>query len=304
MKNLIRVGTRGSKLAVIQSAEVVEGLKRVAPNLKYEIVKIHTKGDKMHELGTVIDAKRLFTQEIDEALTQGKIDIAIHSMKDLTTDSSEEISIVAVPKRSNPHDAIVSRDRRKLSQLPPGSKVGTSSPRRKSQILATRGDLQVVDIHGNVDTRISKLNRGDPDALILAVAGLDRLKLDRYVSEILQTNIMIPAVGQGALAVQARNNDQEVKELVSKIDHPSTRREIDAERAFARKLGADCRTSIAAHARSDSKKLAIEGMVASPDGRLLLRGRVISDSPNSNSIGEELAKSLLDKGAQTILEAP
>ncbi|HKM79121.1 MAG TPA: hydroxymethylbilane synthase [Candidatus Bathyarchaeia archaeon] len=303
MKSLVRIGTRGSRLAIVQTTEIIEDLKRVVPNVKYEIVQIRTKGDTMHELGTVVDVKSLFTQEIEEALIEGRIDIAVHSMKDLTTDTSDGITIAAVPKRNNPHDVLVSREKRKLSQLQPGARIGTSSPRRKSQLLAARGDLQIVDMRGNVDTRLRKLTSGDADAIVLAAAGLERLNLNRYATEIIRTSLMIPAVGQGALAVQSRENDQEIKELVIKIDHPFTRREIEAERAFAKKLGANCRTPIAAYARSDSSRLTVEGMVASPSGRMLVRGRITSDNANSGNIGEKLAKSLLDKGAQAVLEA-
>ncbi|HMK83333.1 MAG TPA: hydroxymethylbilane synthase [Candidatus Bathyarchaeia archaeon] len=303
MKNIIRIGTRGSRLAIVQTTEVIEDLKRVVPDVKCEIVRIQTKGDTMHELGTGVDVKSLFTQEIEEALIEGRIDIAVHSMKDLTTNTSDGITIAAVPKRNNPHDVLVSRENRKLSQLQPGARVGTSSPRRRAQLLAARGDLQIVDMRGNVDTRLRKLSSGDADAIILAAAGLERLNLSRYATEIVRTSLIIPAVGQGALAVQSRENDQEIKELVIKIDHPFTRREIEAERAFAKKLGANCRTPIAAYARSDSSRLTVEGMVASPSGRMLVRGRITSDNANSGNIGEELAESLLDKGAQAVLEA-
>lgn len=303
MKSRILVGTRGSQLALAQATEVIKDLKRVVPILKCEIVPIRTRGDKMHELGTTFEGKSLFTQEIEEALVQGRIDIAVHSMKDLTTDPLNGITITAVPKRANSHDALVSREKKRISQLQPGSRIGTSSPRRKSQLLAARGDLQIVDIHGNLDTRLRKLSTGDYDAIIVAAAGLERLSLIRHVTEILPTNLMLPAVGQGALAVQSRDDDQETKELLIKIDHPCTRREIEAERAFAKRLGADCRTPIAAYARSDSSKLSVEGMVASPNGRMLVRGRITSDNPNSSKIGEELAKSLLDKGAKAVLEA-
>jgi len=303
MKNIIRIGTRGSRLAIVQTTEVIEDLKRVVPDVKCEIVRIRTKGDTMHELGTGVDVKSLFTQEIEEALIEGRIDIAVHSMKDLTTNTSDGITIAAVPKRNNPHDVLVSRENRKLSQLQPGARVGTSSPRRRAQLLAARGDLQIVDMRGNVDTRLRKLSSGDADAIILAAAGLERLNLSRYATEIVRTSLIIPAVGQGALAVQSRENDQEIKELVIKIDHPFTRREIEAERAFAKKLGANCRTPIAAYARSDSSRLTVEGMVASPSGRMLVRGRITSDNANSSNIGEELAESLLDKGAQAVLEA-
>jgi hydroxymethylbilane synthase len=303
MKSVIRIGTRGSQLALAQTREVIEYLKRGTHDVRYEVVQIRTRGDKMHEVGTAIERKSLFTEEIDEALIQGRIDIAVHSMKDLTTDPSDGITMAAVPKRRNPHDVLVSRERRKFSQLRPGARIGTSSPRRKSQLLAARGDLQIVDMRGNVDTRIRKLKSGEYDAIILAAAGLERLNLSRYVTEVIRPSLMLPAVGQGALAVQSRDDDKEVKDLVIKIDHVFTRREVEAERAFAKTLGADCRTPIAAYARSDSSGLAVEGMVASPNGRMLVRGCITSHNPDASEVGEELAQSLLDKGAQAVLEA-
>jgi hydroxymethylbilane synthase len=304
MKNRLRIGTRGSQLALAQTNEVIEYLKRVTPNLTFEIIQIRTRGDKMRELDTkVVEGKSLFTQEIEEALVQDQIDLAVHSMKDLTTDPSARIVIAAVPKRANAHDVLISRDKRKFSQLQPGARIGTSSLRRKSQLLAARGDLKIVDMNGNVDTRLRKLASGDCDALVLAAAGLERLHMDRHVAEVLPTRVMLPAVGQGALAIQSRDDNQEIKDLIAKIDYPATRREVEAERAFAKKLGANCRTPIAAYARSDSSRLTIEGLVASPSGRMLVRGRVTSDDPDSSKIGQELAESLLDKGAEAVLEA-
>jgi hydroxymethylbilane synthase len=255
----------------------------------------------MHELDT-IEGKGIFTKEIEEALIQGRVDIAVHSMKDLSVDLSANVTIAAVPKRGNPHDVLVSREKKRFSQLPSGARVGTSSPRRKAQLLAARGDLEIVYIHGNVDTRFRKLASGAYDAIVVAAAGLERLHLDHKATEVLPTNLMLPAIGQGALAVQSRKGNREITELVIKIDHPITRSEIEAERAFGKKLGANCRTPIAAYAKSDSSKLTIEGMVSSPNGRMLVRGRLTSDNTDSSQIGEELAKSLLDKGAEALLE--
>ena len=302
MKNNVRVGTRGSQLALAQTNEVIEYFKRVIPSLRFDVIRIRTRGDNMRQLDTKVEGKSLFTQEIEEALVQDQIDIAVHSMKDLTTDLSPRIVIAAVPKRASAFDVLVSRDERRFSQLQPGARIGTSSLRRRSQLLAARGDLRIVDMNGNVDTRLRKLANGDCDALVLAAAGLERLQMERYVAEVLPTRIMLPAVGQGALAIQSRNDNREIRELIAKIDDPTSRREVEAERAFAKKLGATCRTPIAAYARSDSSRLTIEGIVASPNGRMLVRGRVISDNPDSSKIGEELAMSLLDKGAGAILE--
>jgi len=302
MRTRILVGTRASQLALAQTNQVIEEMRLAVSGLKCNVISIRTKGDKMHQLGTSVEGKGVFTKELEEALIEGRIDIAIHSMKDLTIDSSTGITIGAVPKRADPHDVLISREKKRLAQLPPGSRIGTSSPRRKSQLLAARGDLEVVDIHGNVETRLRKLASGAYDAIVVAAAGLARLQLRGSATEVLPTNLMLPAVGQGALAIQSRNGDQEIIDLIAKIDDPQTRRETDAERAFAKKVGGNCKTPIAAYARAESTKLTIEGMIASPNGRMLVRGRVTSDNRKSAQIGEELARSLLDKGAEALLE--
>ena len=302
MRTRIRVGTRASELALAQTNQAIEELRRAVSGLNCDVIPIRTKGDRMHNIGTSVERKDVFTKEIEEALIEDKIDVAIHSMKDLTVDLPPGIAIAAVPKRANPHDVLISREKMRLMQLPAGSRIGTSSPRRRSQLLAARGDLEMIDIHGNVETRLRKLTNGTCDAIILAAAGLERLHLEHETAEVLPTNLMLPAIGQGALAIQSRNSDQEIIELFTKIDHSITRREIEAERAFAKKLGGNCRTPIAAYARGYSSKLTIDGMIASLDGRMLVRGRVTSDNPKSIQVGEELASSLLDKGAEALLE--
>lgn len=302
MRARIRVGTRASQLALAQTNQVIEELRRTVSGLKCDIIPIRTKGDRMHEIGTAVEGKDIFTKEIEAALIEDKVDVAIHSMKDLTVDLPPGITIAAVPKRANPHDVLISREKRRFIQLPAGSRIGTSSPRRRSQLLAARGDLELVDIRGNVESRLRKLTSGAYDAIILAGAGLERLHLEHEATEVLPTDLMLPAIGQGALAIQCRDSDKEIIELLIKIDHSVTRREIEAERAFAKKLGGNCRTPIAAYAKSYSSKLTIDGMIASLNGRMLVRSRVISDNPKSIQVGEELARSLLDKGAAALLE--
>jgi len=304
MRNRLLVGTRGSALALAQANQVIFAVKKVAPNLKFEIVSVHTKGDEIHDLGTTDAAgKSLFTKEIEEALSAEKIDIAVHSMKDLTTDLLGGLTIAAVPERADPRDVLISRNSTKFSNLPARARVGTSSPRRKSQLLAARSDLEVVDMQGNVDTRLRKLRGSEYDAIVLAAAGLIRLGLERNATEYLSTNTMLPAVGQGALAVEARRDDTEVKELLSKIDHEPTRIAVAAERAFARKLGADCRTPIAAYARNESGKLVIDGLVATRNGKMLVRSRAISENASPENVGQKLAEILLSRGATAVLEA-
>lgn len=304
MRPVIHVGTRASALALAQTNEVITALKRLATTVRCDVVPIRTKGDEMHDFGSsTIDNKSVFTKEIEESLIEEKIDLAVHSMKDLTTEMTKRLVIGAIPKRENPRDVLISRGKAKFAELKPGARVGTSSARRKAQLLAARGDFNVIETHGNVDTRLRKLDRGECDAIVLAAAGLVRLGLDKRATEYLSPDLMLPAVGQGALAIQVREDDAEIRELVSQIDHSETRRAVEAERGFAGKLGADCRTPIAAYARVEVAKLVIDGMVASPDGRKLVRTRMVSDGPNAARIGEELAESLLTKGAMTILEA-
>lgn len=304
MKDRIIVGTRESPLALSQTNDVVEVLKRLLPNVRCEIVKIRTKGDKMHDSGIApVEGKSMYTEEIEMALTKGEIDVAIHSMKDLTTDLQNDLVIAAVPERVNPRDVLVSRRKIKFGELPAGARVGTSSPRRKSQLLAARGDLEIINMHGNVDTRLRKLKEGEYDAIVLAAAGLIRLGLEKHATEFLSTEVMLPAVGQGALAVETRANDDAVRKLLSQIDHEPSRRAVEAERVFARRLGATCHTPIAAYARIESRKFVIDGMVATPSGSMLIRSRAVSDAPNANKIGEELAETLLSKGAEALLEA-
>ncbi len=304
MKPHVVIGTRGSSLARAQTNQIVESLKKISPNTRYEVITIKTQGDKMHDIGTsAVEGKSLFTKEIENALTKRKVDVAVHSMKDLTTEIPAGLVIAAVPERVNPRDVLVSRKKEKFAHLPGGARVGTSSARRKAQLLAARGDLEIVDMHGNVDTRLRKLQDGAYDAIVLAAAGLIRLGLEKYATEFLSTEVMLPAVGQGALALQSRDDDFETRDLLSKLNHEPTRSAVEAERAFAQRLGANCRTPIAAYARFEAGNLTMDGMVAAPTGRMLLRSRIVSDNPNAGKVGEELAESLLKKGAGIVLEA-
>ena len=300
----IRVGSRSSVLALAQTKLVVELLKKHAPTLHYRIVPIQTSGDTLHEkAGATYDNKSLFTKEIEQSLLNEEVDMAVHSMKDLTTDLPKGLAITAVPERADHRDVLISRSKRKLEQLPGGARIGTSSPRRQTQLLAARSDLQIVDMHGNVDTRLRKLRSGHCDAIILAAACLDRLGLEQHITQLLSTEIMLPAVGQGALAIQSRENDGGIRDILSHVEHGPTRRAIEAERAFARRLGANCRTPIAAYAKITGEKLSIDGLVGSLDGRKVMRGRLASDNPDASKVGEELAHSLIRQGAQLVLEA-
>lgn len=298
------VGTRGSPLALAQANQVIDSLRKYSPTIRYEVVPIRTRGDEPQDLGTIpVEGKSIYTKEIEEALIERQVDIAIHSMKDLTTDPPTGLVIGAVPDRADPRDVLISRNEEKFDRLQPRARIGTSSPRRKAQLVAARADLEILDIRGNVETRLRKLEKGQYDALVLAAAGLIRLGLERRITEYLATETMLPAVGQGALAIHRREDDHEMRQLLSNIDDGPTRRAVEAERAFARRLGADCRTPVAAYARTESGKLVIDGMVAAESGKMLVRNRIVSDHPDAEKVGEELAQDLLNKGAATVLEA-
>ena len=304
MNRQILIGSRGSALALAQADEVIKSLRQVAPEVVCRVVPIKTKGDKLHESREgEFEGKSLFTKEIEDSLLNDEIQLAVHSMKDLTAALPPGLTLAAVPRRADHRDVLVSKSKQKFDDLPAGARVGTSSPRRRTQLVAARSDLEVEDVHGNVDTRLRKLDGGNYDAIVLAAAGLMRLGLEKRITEFLPTKIMLPAIGQGALAIEARTNDIETLRVVSLVEDKSTRRAIEAERAFARKLGANCRTPIAAYARVQNGKLAIDGMVSSDDGRMLLRSQLISEDPEPESVGEQLAESLLNKGAQFVLEA-
>jgi hydroxymethylbilane synthase len=304
MKQRLLVGTRESSLALAQTNEVIKLLKTIASHLQFKVVPIRTRGDRMHASAAATgDGKNVFTKEIEDSLLQKQIDFAVHSMKDLTTQLPVGLKIVAVPERLNPRDVLVSRNKKKLQQLDGGARIGTSSVRRKAQLLAARADLGIIEIQGNIDTRLKKLQKGDFDAIILAAAGLTRLGLERSITEFLSPNVMLPAVGQGALAVQSRDDDVETMNLLSKLDHEPTRTAVEAERGFARRLGGNCQTPIAAYAKLEDGKLAIDGMVAARSGKLVLRGRLVSGNLSAGKVGEELAESLLAKGAKAVLEA-
>ena len=304
MRSQILIGSRGSGLALAQANEVVKALRELAPHVDYRVVPIKTKGDTRPESreGT-FEGKGVFTKEIDESLLKDEVQVAIHSMKDVTTELPVGLMIAAVPHRADHRDALISRSKEKLDRLPGGASIGTSSPRRRTQLLAARSDLQVLDMHGNIDTRLRKLDSGNYDAIVLAAAGLTRLGLDKRITEFLSTKTMLPAIGQGAIAIETGEDDPETQELVSRLDDKSTHRAVEAERAFAKKLGANCRTPIAAYARVEDGRLAIDGMVSSADGRMLLRSQLVSANPEPEKVGEELAETLLGKGAQLILEA-
>ncbi|MBI2999934.1 MAG: hydroxymethylbilane synthase [Deltaproteobacteria bacterium] len=298
---LIRIGTRGSKLALAQTDWVKRHLEEKYPQLKVETVTIKTSGDRF--LQTPIQAiggKGIFVKEIEEALLREEIDLAVHSMKDLPTEIPSGLAIAAIPEREDSRDVVVCRHRQALKDLPRGSKVGTGSQRRRAQLLNFRPDLAVVPIRGNVDTRLRKLDQGEVDALVMAAAGLRRLGRADRIGEFLAPEICLGAVAQGALGLETRDGDR-VMDLMSFLHHPPTAVEVIAERAFLRRLGGGCQIPVGARAWVAGQDLEMMGVVADPDGQKLFRGQIKGRAQNAEELGQELAETLLREGAEQVL---
>lgn len=294
------IGSRGSKLALWQAEEARRRLHALNSEIEINIEIIKTTGDVKSEPLSVIGGKGVFTKELEDALLDERIDIAVHSLKDLPTILPEKLTIAAICEREDPRDALVLRSDltgSSLSSLPQGAVVGTSSQRRLAQLKALRSDVVVKDLRGNVDTRIRKLDEGQYDAVILASAGLLRLGLENRISARISTDEMLPAVGQGAIAIETRSDDDFAVETTSRIDHRETRLACLAERAFLRGLGGGCQLPIAAHAILDRDSLILDGLVAMPDGSEIWRDQLSGPLNQAEEIGSSLAKLLLRHGA-------
>jgi hydroxymethylbilane synthase len=297
------VGTRGSALAQTQTALVEAALRRVAPNVVIEVRVIRTQGDaRLDRPVTQIGGKGVFVREIENALLARVIDLAVHSLKDLPVEQPPGLVVAAIPPREDPRDVLVSRDGRRLSELPAGARVGTGSQRRAVQLRTMRPDLEVHDLRGNVDTRLRKLDAGQYDAIVLAAAGLSRLgRLDRVV-EFFDPEVMTPAPGQGALAVECRAADETTQSLLLPVHDPQTWAAVTAERAFLSGLGGGCSAPIAAYAEARSATLRLQGLVASLDGRQVVRVSGDGSVEQPEQLGYRLAEEALAQGASTILE--
>ncbi|HEY76376.1 MAG TPA: hydroxymethylbilane synthase [Thermoflexia bacterium] len=301
-REVVRVGTRRSALALWQAHWVVERMKRHTPHLQVQVVEVHTLGDRRRDLSlSQAGGVGLFVKELERALLQGEIDLAVHSLKDLPTRLPPGLALAAIPERGDPRDALVSRTGRPLSALPSGARVGTSSRRRAAQLLALRPDLRIADIRGNVDTRLRKVEEGRYDAAILAVAGLVRLGRADRITEVLSPEIMLPAVGQGALAVEVRADDERIRSLVAPLDHSPTRAATTAERAFLARLGGGCHAPVGAYAEVDGHQIHLRALVASPDGRTIIRGARQGATSEAEALGWALAEDLLARGADALV---
>ncbi|MCS6827773.1 MAG: hydroxymethylbilane synthase [Caldilinea sp.] len=299
----VRLGTRGSALARRQTDYVAELLAKTWPWLHIDVTVLHTQGDRMLDRPLpLIGGKGVFTAELEEALYSGAIDLAVHSLKDLPTEPAAELVIGAIPARGPVHDVVVSRSGRPLAQLEAGAAVGTSSRRRSAQLLRAYSHLRTVDIRGNVDTRIRKTldPTGPYDAIVLAAAGVERLGRAEAVTEALPLEIMLPAPGQGALAVQCRS-DAALLRLLAPLEDPDTRAAVTAERAFLRHLGGGCAVPVAAYAKIQRGRLYLRGRVLSPDGRRCVEVDDDSHRDDPEALGARLAARALAQGAAGLL---
>jgi hydroxymethylbilane synthase len=302
MTDRIHIGTRGSQLALWQANWVKDTLTRHHPGIHVELTVIKTKGDKILDVPLAkVGGKGLFVKEIEEALLDGRIDLAVHSMKDMPSEIPEGLAIGAVPARENPKDALIAASASGLSGLPEGAVIGTSSLRRGSQILHIRPDLRIRPLRGNLDTRLRKLDTGGFDAIILAAAGIRRLGMASRITELLEEQVMLPAVGQGALCVEIRQNDPRVHGLIAPLEDRDTRCAVTAERSFLHRLEGGCQVPIAGHAAVDGDEIELTGLVADLSGQTVIKSMARGPMVTADALGLKLAETLLDRGAKTIL---
>jgi hydroxymethylbilane synthase len=295
---LIRIGSRGSQLALWQANHIAEALRVLGHEVSIEIIR--TTGDRMQNIAFAsVGAKGMFTREIEEALLAGTIDLAVHSLKDLPTELDEAFTLAAIPQRADPRDVMVSERYAGFDALPAGAVVGTSSLRRQAQLRALRPDLTYIEFRGNVDTRLSKLVQGKADAIILAAAGLERLQKTAVIRERFAPEVLCPAPGQGALAIECRAGDGPMHTALQPLEDPDTRLAITAERRCLAALGGGCLVPIGAYCHRAGDELLLRAVVASADGRQLIRAS--AQNPDPETLGTQLAQQLLDQGAGAIL---
>lgn len=297
----LRIGTRGSKLALWQ-AEHVRARLLVEAGIESEIVIIKTAGDQFVSAAIPeIGGKGIFIKEIEDALLDGRVDAAVHSMKDVPTATAPELCFPAILKREDPRDCLVSRSGQPLEQLKEGARIGTSSLRRQSQLLHFRDDFEIVNLRGNVDTRLAKLDNGELDAIVVAKAGLDRLGFGARITQILSPEMMLSAVGQGALAIETRDDDARTRGLFAPLDDADTRAAISAERALLAELEGGCQVPLGAWARIQSGKMIMDARVLSADGTDCIHRREEGAQVDAERLGRSIAREMLDAGAARLL---
>lgn len=302
MKANLIIGTRQSLLALWQSNHIASLLRKQYPDCQVTLKKIVTKGDRILDVPLAqIGGKGLFTKEIETELLDGTVDLAVHSLKDMPTVLPEGLCLTAITTRANVGDAFVSNKYASFSELPQGAVLGTSSLRRKAQLLAVRPDLKIVDLRGNVDTRLRKLDEGQMDAIILAAAGLERLGHADRIREIIPTTVCLPAVGQGALAIECRSDNKEVRDMLAFLNDLPTKQATDAERAFLGLIEGGCQVPIGVHAEVENDNVKIEAVIASLDGSKVLRNNITGPAVNAADLGRKLGQQMLAEGGEQIL---
>ncbi len=303
MSKVIRIGSRGSPLALWQARWVQEKLQRSFPDGAFDVVVIRTTGDTILDTPLAkIGDKGLFTKELDRALIERRIDLAVHSLKDVPTRIPEGLTIAAVTEREEVRDAFISRDGLWLKELPSGATVATGSLRRKAQLLAYRPDLRIVDLRGNLNTRLEKFRQSRWDGMVLAAAGLRRMGWQHYIRELLPLKVMLPAVGQGCLAVICRETDESLRLLLQKLDHRPSRLGTTAERTLLSTLEGGCQIPIGAYGRLEGERLVLDACIGSLDGQMIIRERMEGAPEHPRALGERLAYRLLDGGGKAILD--
>ena len=301
-RSTLVLGTRGSKLALCQSEWFQSKIHEVAPDVQVVLKKIQTSGDRIVDVPLAkIGGKGLFVKEIEEALLAGEIDLAVHSMKDVPAQLPDGLEILCVPPREDPRDALISRDNRSFNALKLGAQIGTASLRRQAQLLHARPDLQIMMLRGNLDTRLRKLREGQFDAIVLAAAGLHRLAWSEHITEYLPPLLCLPAIGQGALGIEGRSQDDFVRSILAKLDDQATHTTVLAERAFLHRLEGGCQVPIAAAATLVDGGLLLDGLVASVDGKTILREQAQGSRQEARQLGVQLAERLLTRGGDRIL---
>ena len=300
-KRTIRVGTRTSALATAQTDEVVGTLRRSFPDTQFQIVPITSEGDRNKDAPLLSLGRGTFAKRLEQALLDGEIDMAVHSAKDLASTLPDGLAITAYPKRKDPRDVIVNRWGLSFADLPPSATLGTSSPRRCGQLLSVRPEITFTPIRGNVDTRLSKVGTEGCDGVVLAAAGLQRLGRLDEATEMLSPDLCVPDAGQGALAVETRDDDDLVAELLAVVNHPETWAAVTAERAFVHTAGGGCRVPVAAYAVAESGELRIRTMACLPDGSKIFRKSVTGSADDPHAAGRAAAHALMDTGADSIM---
>jgi len=301
-ENRIRIATRRSQLALWQAEHVRALLQHHHPDLEVELVGMTTQGDRVLDSPLAkIGGKGLFVKELEQGMLEDTADIAVHSMKDVPVDLPAGLHIAVVLEREDPRDAFVSNQHADLEALPQGARVGTSSLRRRSQLAERRPDLDIIDLRGNVNTRLDKLDAGDYDAIVLAAAGLRRLGMEARIRQALGPELMLPAIAQGAIGIECRSDDARIHALIAPLDHPRTHTRVRAERALNARLEGGCQVPIAGHAELDHGVIVLRGLVGRPDGSEMVHGVISGRPDDAEELGVVLAEDLLSRGADRIL---